>query len=40
MQLEFKASNNKKFEIEGIQDNTVSAKKLVKQQLKLYYLIS
>ena len=39
MQLEFKASDNKKYKVEGIQDNAVYARELAGQLLRLYYLI-
>ena len=39
MLLEFEADNNKEYKIEGIQDNIVYVKKLVRQLLRLYYLV-
>ena len=41
MQLEFEAGNNKKYEINGIWDSTVYAKKSTTVQLsRLYYQIA
>ena len=38
--LEFKAGDNKKYEIEAIQDSAVYAKKTNKHLSGLYYLIA
>ena len=39
MQLEFGASNNKKYEIDNIWDSVVYAKESADQLLGLYYLV-
>ena len=40
MQLEFEASNNKEYEIDGIQDSAVYARESARQLPELYYLVS
>ena len=39
MQLEFKAGDNKEYEVNGIWDSAVHAKESAKQLLGLYYLV-
>ena len=39
MQLEFKASNNKKYKVNGIWDNVIYARKSAGQLPRLYYLV-
>ena len=40
MQLEFEAGNNKEYEVDGIRDSAVYAKKSTTGQLpRLYYLV-
>ena len=40
MQLEFKDGNNKEYELDGIWDSTVYARKSAEQLPGLYYLVS
>ena len=40
MQLEFEAGDNKKYEVNGIQDSVVYARKSAGQLPGLYYLVS
>ena len=39
MQLEFEASNDKKYEVKGIQDSTVYAKESITNQLPTFYYL-
>ena len=38
--LKFKAGNDKKYEVEAIQDNVIDAKKINKHLPRLYYLVA